>query len=66
MAREIGDRLGEALGSWNLGAEYEKQGHLERAVELMQVGVDVKREIGHSDAEKDAARLAEIRARVNR
>ena len=61
IAREIGDRQGEALGCWNLGLLYEQQGNLARAVELMQVHVDFEREIGHPDAEKDAARVAQIR-----
>ncbi len=62
--REIGDREGEAFDSWNLGDEYEKLGNLERAAELMQVFVDFEREIGHPDAEKKAAQVEEIRARL--
>jgi len=64
IAREIGDRRGEANHCWNLGLAYEKQGDLARAAELMQVCVDYEREIGHPDAEADAARVAEIRARL--
>ena len=36
-----------------------------RAVELMQVCVDYEREIGHPDAEKDAARVAELRRQLD-
>ena len=63
IAREIGDRRGEALASWNLGDELAKQGDLARAAALMQVYVDFLRELGHPDAEKYAATLEEVRAR---
>ncbi len=55
--REIGDRRVEALASWNLGMEYEIAGNLKRAGEMMQIRVDYEREIGHPDAENDAAHL---------
>lgn len=64
IAREIGDRLGEANSSWNFGLALEKEGDLTRAADLMQVCVDYEREVGHSDAEKDAARVESIRARL--
>jgi hypothetical protein len=64
IAREIGDRRGEALTSWDLGLAYENAGDLRLAAEMMQVCVDCKREIGHTDAENDAARLEAIRARL--
>ena len=63
IAREIGDRRVEALTSWNLGLLYEDS-EPARAVELMQTLVAYEREIGHPDAETDAARVEEIRARV--
>jgi len=64
ITREIGDRRGEALGSWNLGLAYEKEGDLARAIAAMQVCVEYEREIGHPDAEKDAARVEELRGRL--
>jgi tetratricopeptide (TPR) repeat protein len=63
IAREIGDRRGEALTSWNLGLEYEKSGDLKQAAEIMQICVDYEREIGHPDAENDAAHLEALRAK---
>jgi tetratricopeptide (TPR) repeat protein len=63
IAREIGDRRNEGIWSWNLGFLYEDSDPA-RAVELMQVCVDYEREIGHPDAEADAARVEEIRARL--
>ncbi len=59
--REIGDRRGEAFGSWNLGLEYEKAGEYGKAIAAMQICVDYERELGHPDAEKDAARIEEVR-----
>jgi len=56
IAREIGDRRGEGNHSWNLGLLYEESDPA-RAAELMQVCVDFEREIGHPDAEPDAARV---------
>jgi tetratricopeptide (TPR) repeat protein len=64
IQREIGDRRGEAIASWNLGMELEKEGDLPRAADLMQVGVDYDRAVGHPDAEKNAPRLAALRARI--
>jgi tetratricopeptide (TPR) repeat protein len=64
VVREIGDRAGEARASWNMGDVYETLGDLARAVELMQVCVDFEREIGHADAEKHAAYVAALRARL--
>ncbi|MCP4658875.1 MAG: hypothetical protein GY856_25975, partial [bacterium] len=61
IAREIGDRRGEAYGSWNLGEAYEKLGDLDRAAEVMQVCVDFEREIGHPDAKRHAERVAQLR-----
>ena len=64
ITREIGDRRGEGNASWNLGLEYEKQGDRAQAIELMQVRVDYERELGHPDAEKHAAEVETIRARL--
>ena len=64
IAHEVGDRRGEGSANWNLGLIFEEEGDLTRAVDLMQVLVDYEREIGHSDAEKDAARVETIRARL--
>jgi hypothetical protein len=62
IAREIGDRQGEARASWNLVLEM--GGELGRAANLMQICVDYEREIGHPVAEKHAARVAALRARI--
>ena len=63
IAREIGDRRGEAICSWNLGLLCEESDPA-RAAELMQVCIDYEREIGHPDAEVDAQRVHAIRARL--
>jgi len=62
--REIGDRRGEALASWNLGDEYAKQGNLPAAIPAMQLRVDYLRELNHPDAEKDAAYVASLLAKL--
>jgi tetratricopeptide (TPR) repeat protein len=64
ITRKIGDRRGEGIASWNLGLALEQKGDLARAAELMQVCVDYEREIGHVDAEKDAAQLDQVRQRL--
>jgi len=64
IEREIGNRAGEAIASWNMGDEYRKLGELERAATLMEVLVDFEREIGHANAETHAAILAELRKRM--
>ena len=64
VLREIGDRRGEGNASWNLGLAYEALGDLARAVEWMQVRVDFLRDLGHPDANKRAAYVEAIRARL--
>jgi tetratricopeptide (TPR) repeat protein len=64
IARDIGDRRREGSASWNLGLSLEKEGDLTRAADLMQVHVDYLREIGHPDAEKRAAAVEALRARI--
>ena len=63
LAREIGDRLGEAKRSWNLGLLYEEDDPAQ-AVELMSVCVAFEQEIGHPDADADAERVERIRSRL--
>ncbi|HQN45349.1 MAG TPA: hypothetical protein PLA25_14525, partial [Anaerolineaceae bacterium] len=64
LARAIGDRQGEANACWNMGLLLEGQGELPRAVELMQICVDYERYIGHPNADKDAARVEQIRQKL--
>lgn len=64
IARELGDRRGEAIASWNMGGEFANLGNLRRAIELMDVLVDLERAIGHADAEKHAAHVDSLRARL--
>jgi tetratricopeptide (TPR) repeat protein len=62
--REIGDKSGESVASWNLGLALEREGDLAQAADLMQFCVDYELEIDHPNAEKDAAYLAALRARI--
>jgi tetratricopeptide (TPR) repeat protein len=64
IARELGDRQGEAITSWNLGLCYEEQGNFSRAAALMQVYVDYIAQLGHPEAEKRAAYVEALRARI--
>lgn len=64
LSQSIGDRSGEATSSWNLGVMYVSLGDLARAIDYMQVSVDYLREIGHPDAEKDAAVVARLRQQI--
>ncbi len=64
ISREIGDRYSEGISSWNLGLAYEKLGELSRAEELIQVRVDFERQLGLPGAEKYAAYLEALRARL--
>jgi tetratricopeptide (TPR) repeat protein len=63
---QIGDVASRALNSWNLGVLYETRGELDKALELMQIYADFLHQIGHTDAEKSAERLAQIRAQLSR
>jgi tetratricopeptide (TPR) repeat protein len=62
--RELGNRRSEAVASWNLGLALEQAGNLTRAAELMGGSLAYFREVGHPDAEKRAARLAQLQQRV--
>ena len=64
IARQIGDRRGEANANWNLGLAQRQQGDLAQAVALMQVLVDFEQEIGHSDAERHAATVEKLRQQL--
>jgi tetratricopeptide (TPR) repeat protein len=64
IAQEVNDSRNEGECSWNLGIAYERQAHLARAAELMQVYVDYLRELGHPEAEKRAAYVAQLRQRL--
>lgn len=65
IARELGDRGGEATSSWNLGNELGKQGNIIRAIPLMQVAVNFERELGHPNADTHAAIVEDLRKRLN-
>jgi tetratricopeptide (TPR) repeat protein len=62
IAREIGDRRGEAFQCWNLGLLHEESDP-DRAAEFMQICVDYEQEIDHPDAAADAERVAHLRTR---
>jgi tetratricopeptide (TPR) repeat protein len=64
IAYQMGYRQGEAFASWELGMLLAEEGDVARAVKLMQFMVDYKREIGHPDAEKDAAKVEQLRKRL--
>ncbi len=64
IARELGDRGEEARVSWSLGEALEELGDLRGAVEAMQLRVDYERETEDPEAEAHAARVAELRRRI--
>lgn len=63
IAYEIGHRQHEAEHAWELGLLF-KDTNPRKAVELMGVMAQYKRDINHPNAEADAARVAEIAARI--
>jgi hypothetical protein len=63
IARAIGNRLGEAYHSWNVGLIYETSDPAQAAA-LMSVRVAYLQAIDHPNAEKAAARVAQIQARL--
>ena len=64
VAHKAEDRWSEGRASWNLGLLVAGQGDLVRALKLMQVMVDLEREMGLEDAEQDAAQVDEMRGRL--
>lgn len=66
IARELGDRRGEAIASWHLGLTYEANGDLQSAIELFDMAVAWEQSIGRSDAENDAAYVAQLRSRIKK
>jgi hydrogenase expression/formation protein HypD len=57
---EAYDRQGVAITRWNLGELLLAMGEKARAVELMELAITYEKEIGHPDAVKHQARLAEV------
>ena len=53
IAREIGDRQGEANHLGNLGICYADLGQTQRAIELLRAGLAIAREIGDRQGEAD-------------
>jgi tetratricopeptide (TPR) repeat protein len=64
VALKRGDRPEEARASWNLGLAYEELGDLTSAIQAMEVCLSFERETGHPDAEPDAAKVRQLRARL--
>jgi tetratricopeptide (TPR) repeat protein len=64
VAHKAEDRWSEGRASWNLGLIVAGQGDYLRGLKLMQVMVDLEREMGLEDAEQDAAQVDEMRARL--
>lgn len=61
---EMGARDGVSKVAWYLGLLHEEAGDLDRAGDLMQLRVDYERSIGHAEADANATRVEEIRARA--
>jgi tetratricopeptide (TPR) repeat protein/cellulose biosynthesis protein BcsQ len=66
IARDLGDRRGEAIACWNLGLQLAKLGpeRLTEAIALMDVCVRFQQEIGHPDAESQAAHVEQLRQQL--
>jgi tetratricopeptide (TPR) repeat protein len=64
IARERSDLSAESWASWQLGLLHEEQGDLVSAIACMQITVDLERRTGHGDADRDAAQLEAVRARL--
>jgi len=64
IERKIGNEGSKANLCWDLGLLLEKQGKLSRAIEMMQVRVDYLRSISDPGAEKAAARVEQIRQKL--
>lgn len=65
IAVEVRDRRGEANHSWNLGLVYQKLDDLPSAIASMQACVDIEEELGVPEVEADAAKVAELRAKLD-
>jgi tetratricopeptide (TPR) repeat protein len=61
IAREISSRSGEAKICWNLGLQLLKLDRVAEAISVMEICVHYEQEVGHPDAAKDAARVAELK-----
>jgi tetratricopeptide (TPR) repeat protein len=64
ISRETGAGGCEARASWNLGLALEAQGDLARAAALMESCVIYEKRIGHLEAEKHAALVEALQARL--
>jgi tetratricopeptide (TPR) repeat protein len=64
VARDLGDRRGEAFACWNMANALVELHRTAEAIPLMELGVAYQREVCHPDAEKYAARVEELRRRL--
>ena len=64
IRREIGDKAGEAVTSWNIGLTYEEQGDLDKAESYISRTVQLDEEIGHPALEQFREGLATVRAEI--
>jgi tetratricopeptide (TPR) repeat protein len=61
IAREIGDRRGEADGLYNWGDELVKLGETDRAIEMIEAALAIYERIESSMAETARKRLAKLK-----
>ncbi len=61
---QLGDKVGEAATSWDIGLTYKKQGKLRKAEPYLSRAVQLAEEIGHPSLEKWRKTLERIRAKL--
>lgn len=64
ILREVGLRWGESVTLSNIGRELEALGRLEEAVAFFEQNVELDEAIGHPDLERDRAKLAAVRKKL--
>ncbi|MCI5158255.1 MAG: tetratricopeptide repeat protein [Candidatus Electrothrix sp. AUS1_2] len=64
IAKEIGDKAGEAVRNWNIGKLYRDQGELVRAEQYLHRAVELGTRLEHPKLEKWSETLEAVRAKL--
>uniref|UniRef100_UPI003D7031EC tetratricopeptide repeat protein n=1 Tax=Micromonospora haikouensis TaxID=686309 RepID=UPI003D7031EC len=61
IAREVGDRAGEAVTRYNIAMLHRADGDLDQAIQELEHVVELDRQVDHPDLEADTAVLEQLR-----
>ncbi|WFE22127.1 tetratricopeptide repeat protein [Solwaraspora sp. WMMD937] len=61
IRREVGDRAGEAVTRYNIAMVHRAEGDLDKAIDELEIVVELDRQVEHPDLASDTAMLEQVR-----